>query len=130
MKYAVLKTGGKQYRAYEGQIIEIEKIDKKPHEKFKFEEILLLVNENEKKLGKPYIAGALVEGEVIEQIRGPKIYVSKFKAKVNYRRRIGHRQALTRVKIAKIEIISEKEPKEEPKAVRKVRSTAKKIKQE
>lgn len=130
MKYAVFKTGGKQYRVYEGQILKIEKIDKKPKEKVEFGEVLLLVNDNERQLGKPFVEGALVEGEVMEQIRGPKIYVSKFKAKVNYRKKSGHRQALTRVKISKIGINSGKESKEEPKVIRKAKSAAKKIKQE
>lgn len=110
MKYAVLKTGGKQYRVSEGQVLEVEKLNKKPKERVDFSEVLLLVNEGDRQIGKPQVEGVKVEAEVLEQIKGPKIRVAKFKAKVRYRRVRGHRQSLTRVKIEKISAPGETTP--------------------
>jgi len=101
MKYAVIKTGGKQYKVSEGDIIEIDRISGK-NGKIDFEEVLLLVNDGKVKVGKPFIAGEKVEGKIIEDFRGVKVRVSKFKSKVRYRRTTGFRAALTRIQIEKI----------------------------
>jgi len=119
MKYAVLKTGGKQYRVSEGQILEIEKVDQKPKERIEFREVLLVVDNGEKKLGQPFVAGAKVEGEILGEIKGPKIRVAKFKAKVRYRRVRGHRQTLTRVKIGKITAKTEEKSPAQSRVVKK-----------
>lgn len=113
MKYVVLRTGGKQYRVSEGQTLLVEKLDKKPKEKFEFGEVLLWVEDGQKKVGQPLLKDIKAEGEVLEQVKGPKIRVAKFKAKVRYRRVHGHRQALTRVKIDKINAVREKSSKVE-----------------
>lgn len=118
MKYVILRTGGKQYRVLEGQILGIEKIEKKPQEKVEFDQILLWVDETERKIGQPLVEGAKVEAEVLEQFKGVKVQVAKFKAKARYRKRKGHRQKLTKVKITKISQGSGKtkeEPTEKPK---------------
>lgn len=126
MKYAVLKTGGKQYRVSEGQILEIEKIDKKPKEKVEFEEVFLVVDGETKKIGQSKVEGAKVEAEVLEQIKGDKITVAKFKAKVRYHKKQGHRQKLTRVKIDKIVHTLESKVRENATKGKRPRKTTKK----
>ncbi len=101
MNYAVIKTGGKQYKVAEGDVIEIDRISGKDG-KVSFEEVLLLVTGGKVKVGKPFVAGEKVEGKILEDIRGEKVRVSKFKSKVRYRRTTGFRAALTRVQIGKI----------------------------
>jgi large subunit ribosomal protein L21 len=101
MNYAVIKTGGKQYKVSEGDIIEVDKIVGKDG-KFTFEEVLLLVNDGKVIVGKPFIDGEKVEGKILEDIKGIKVRVSKFKSKVRYRRTTGFRASLTKVQIEKI----------------------------
>lgn len=120
MKYAVIKTGGKQYRVSEGEVLEVEKLVVEPKKSVDFNEVLLLVSEDAVLVGQPLVSNAKVIAEVLEQFKGPKIRVAKFKAKANYRRVRGHRQQLTRVKITKI-VTGEKEEKTEEKVVKPVR---------
>lgn len=101
MKYAVITTGGKQYRVSEGDTVVVEKLAA-PEGSYFFENILLSVADNEVIVGKPFVPGLKVQGSILGNIRGEKIRVSKFKAKARYRRVTGHRQALTRVQIEKI----------------------------
>ena len=101
MNYAVIKTGGKQYKVQEGDIIEIDRIVGKDG-KFTFEEVLLLVNDGKVTVGKPFITGEKVEGKILEDLKGIKIRVSKFKSKVRYRRTTGFRASLSKVRIEKI----------------------------
>lgn len=100
MNYAIIKSGGKQYRVSKGDVIEVERLkDLKEGDKVEFSEVLLISNGSEGlKIGKPYV-GSSVAGVVKEVLRGDKIYVRKFKAKSNYRRTTGHRQSLTKVEI-------------------------------
>lgn len=107
MKYAVIKTGGKQYKVSEGDVIEIDRISGKDG-KFSFEEVLLLVNDGKVTVGKPFIKGEKVEAKILEDLRGEKIRVSKFKSKVRYRRTTGFRAALTKVEIQQIGIAKAK----------------------
>jgi large subunit ribosomal protein L21 len=109
MSYAVIKTGGKQYKISEGDIIEIDRIAGN-NGKISFEEVLLLVNDGKVKVGKPFLSGEKVEGKILEDIRGVKLRVSKFKSKVRYRRTTGFRAALTRVQIEKIGGAREEKP--------------------
>jgi large subunit ribosomal protein L21 len=101
MKYAVVKTGGKQYKVSEGDVVEIDRIAGKDG-KISFEEVLLLVNDGKVTVGKPFINGEKVEAKILEDIKGIKVRVSKFKSKVRYRRTTGFRAALTKVQIEKI----------------------------
>src|ERR1035437_1223906 len=101
MDYAIIKTGGKQYKVSEGDIIEIDRIAGKDG-KISFEEVLLLVNNGKVTVGKPFISGEKVEAKILEDLRGIKVRVSKFKSKVRYRRTTGFRAALTKVQIEKI----------------------------
>lgn len=112
--YAVIKTGGKQYRVVEDQEIVVESLDQKPGEKVLFDEVLL-IKKDEKILARPAdLKGAAVEGVVIEHLRGEKIEGFKYRPKKRQRKRFGHRQELTKVKIVKISLPGEK-PEEKPK---------------
>ena len=100
--YAIIKTGGKQYVVEEGKVISIEKLDVEEGAEVTFDEVLL-VSGDDVKIGQPNVAGAKVTGKVLEQGKERKIRIFKYKAKSNYRRRQGHRQPVTKVKIEKIE---------------------------
>jgi len=100
MKIAVIKTGGKQYKVSQGQSLKIEKIEGEAGTVIKFP-TLLVAEEEKVQLGRPLL-GELVEGRILEQGRGKKIHVIKFKNKTRYRRNIGHRQPYTKVEIMKI----------------------------
>ncbi|WP_297040396.1 50S ribosomal protein L21 [uncultured Dialister sp.] len=100
--YAIIKTGGKQYVVEEGKVISIEKLDVEEGAEVTFDEVLL-VSGGDVKIGAPNVAGAKVTGKVLEQGKERKIRIFKYKAKSNYRRRQGHRQPFTKVKIEKIE---------------------------
>ena len=99
--FAILETGGKQYRVSEGDVIYIEKIDAQVDSAVSFD-VLLVGNEGDVKVGTPVVEGVKVEGKVVGQIRGEKIVVFKYKSKKNYRRKQGHRQPYTKVEITKI----------------------------
>jgi large subunit ribosomal protein L21 len=101
--YAIIKTGNKQYRVKEGDIIDVEKLPGEENGAIKFEEVLLLSTGNAIKVGAPLLAGAFVKGEIVKQFRDDKIYVFKYKKRKNCRRGRGHRQNLSRVKITGIE---------------------------
>ncbi|MBI4067467.1 50S ribosomal protein L21 [Candidatus Gottesmanbacteria bacterium] len=102
--YVILESGGKQYKASVGDSLLLEKIDKKVGDSILFEKILLLVNDDTLILGTPYIENIKVTGKILSQTKGEKIRVSKYKAKVRYRRTTGHRQLLTNVSIDKIHL--------------------------
>ena len=99
--YAIIATGGKQYRVSEGDVIYIEKIDAQVDSTVSFD-VLLMGNDGNVKIGTPVVEGVKVEGKVVGQIRGEKIVVYKYKSKKNYRRKQGHRQPYTKVEITKI----------------------------
>lgn len=99
---AVIKTGGKQYRVEEGDEIKVEKLDKDEGETVEFDRVLLLDN-NDTKIGHPFVEDATVKGEVLEQGKGEKMIIFKYKAKERYKKKKGHRQPYTKVKIEDIE---------------------------
>ena len=99
--YAIIATGGKQYRVSEGDVIYIEKIDAQVDSTVSFD-VLLMGNDGDVKIGTPVVEGVKVEGKVVGQIRGEKIVVYRYKSKKNYRRKQGHRQPYTKVEITKI----------------------------
>ncbi len=103
MMYAIIQTGGKQYRVAEGDTLFIEKIEANEGDVVEFDQVLTVVNEGEVVVGKPVVAGAKVTAKVEAQGKGKKILVFKYKAKANYRRRQGHRQPFTKVTVEKIE---------------------------
>jgi large subunit ribosomal protein L21 len=100
--FAVICTGGKQYRVAPNDIIEVEKIAGQPGDIVELAEVLLLGGDGGPKTGSPTISGALVAAEVIEQRRGDKIVVFKRKRRSTYRRKRGHRQELTALRITEI----------------------------
>ena len=101
MNYAVIKTGGKQYKVSEGDTIEIDRLSAEKDGKVIFNEVLLMVSDDNVKVGKPFLSES-VEGKVIEHFKGDKVSVAKFKAKVRYRKVNGFRASLTKVKIEKL----------------------------
>ena len=101
--YAIIKTGGKQYRVSEGDVITIEKLDVAAEGTVSFNEVVTVVKDGDVKVGTPLVDGAKVTGTVLEHGKAKKILVFKYKAKSNYRRRQGHRQPFTKVRIEKIE---------------------------
>ncbi|KKS98554.1 MAG: 50S ribosomal protein L21, large subunit ribosomal protein L21 [Candidatus Gottesmanbacteria bacterium GW2011_GWA2_43_14] len=102
MKYAVIESGGKQYKVAEGEIVTVDKLEHPQGKKFLFDKVLLFKDGQEVLVGNPYLAGLTVSGEVTKQYKGEKLHVSKFKAKVRYRRKIGFRPMLTDIKIENI----------------------------
>lgn len=102
MGYAIVKTGGKQYKVAKDNIIEVERLDFKPGEKFQLDDVLLYVEGEKVKIGKPKVSGVKVSATVLEHVKGDKLRVSKFKAKARYRKTIGYRQSLSKIKILDI----------------------------
>ena len=101
--YAVIKTGGKQYRVAKNDVIKVERLEGEVGGEITFAEVLM-VGGDEPKVGTPLVAGAKVTGTVLEQAKGEKIIVFKKKRRKNYRRRNGHRKLLTVVRIADIAV--------------------------
>ena len=100
--YAVIRTGGKQYKVAPEDVLQIEKIEGAAGDKVTFSDVLMVAGEGSPRVGSPLVAGASVSAEVVEQGRGPKIIIFKKKRRQNYRRKKGHRQDLTTVKIVEI----------------------------
>lgn len=101
MKSAVIRSGGKQYRVAEGESVKVDKLAGNAGDKVEFGEVLL-VGGDSAKVGKPTVAGAKVSGEIVEQGRGEKLVVFKFRRRKRHRKKAGHRQAFTEVKITSI----------------------------
>jgi len=99
--YAIIATGGKQYKVSEGDIIKVEKLGIEADEKVTFDQVLL-VSDSDVKVGNPTVANASVEGTVLSNGRAKKIIVYKYKRKTGYHKKNGHRQQYTAVKIEKI----------------------------
>ena len=100
--YAVIATGGKQYRVHEGDRIKVEKLDEAPGEKVVFDRVLLLADGEDVSIGTPYVEGGEVTGEVQEHGKAKKIEIIKFKRRKHHMKRMGHRQRYTQVKITRI----------------------------
>jgi large subunit ribosomal protein L21 len=101
MNYAVIRTGGKQYRVAEGETVRVDLLPGKAGEKVKFDDVLV-IGGAEPKLGKGKIAGASVEGEIVGEVKGDKLVVFKFRRRKRSRKKNGHRQHYTAVKILKV----------------------------
>ena len=102
MAYAVIQTGGKQYRVAEGDVIEVEKLDLEPGADAKFEEVLLVSNGDGLSIAAPVLTGAAAPTEIIEQTKAPKVIAFKYMRRKGYHRTVGHRRQLTRLKIKSI----------------------------
>ena len=129
--YAVIETGGKQYRVQEGDVITVEKLNAEAGETVVFDKVLLMSDGKEVKVGTPYLTSA-VTGSVVENGKGKKVIIFKYKAKKDYRKKQGHRQPYTMVKIesltgeAKKAAPAVKEEVKEVKAAKKVSASMKK----
>jgi large subunit ribosomal protein L21 len=100
--YAIVKTGGKQYKVAEGDVLFIEKLDAEADAVVTFDEVLFVSKEGGVVVGSPVVAGATVTAKVLKNGKAKKIIVFKYKSKKNYRRKQGHRQPYTQVQIEKI----------------------------
>ena len=100
--YAVIETGGKQYRVQEGDTLFVEKLDAEVGDTVDFDKVLIISKDGDLQAGKPYVEGVKVEGNVLEQGKAKKIIVFKYKSKKNYKKKQGHRQPFTQVQISKI----------------------------
>ena len=100
--YAIFRALGKQFRAEKGQTLRLPLMDKEPGDKVTFDEVLLSSDGDTIKAGAPFVKGAAVEAEVLGQVKGDKLYIFKFKRRKNYRRKTGHRQKYTEVRITDV----------------------------
>ncbi|MCR4601193.1 MAG: 50S ribosomal protein L21 [Clostridia bacterium] len=100
--YAIVETGGKQYRVQEGDIINVEKLNNEAGDSVVFDHVLAAGEGADIKVGKPYVDGCSVEASVVENGKEAKVIIFKFKSKKDYRKKNGHRQPYTQVKIEKI----------------------------
>ena len=99
--YAIIATGGKQYKVSEGDVIKVEKLNGTVGESYTFDQVLI-VNNGEMKVGNPTVDGATVEASIVSEGRGRKVIVYRYKRKSGYHKKNGHRQSYTEVKIDKI----------------------------
>ena len=100
--YAVIQTGGKQYRVQPGDTLLIEKVSGNAGDSIDFDKVLMISTDESVAVGRPLVEGAKVSGEIVEHTRGKKLVVYKFKRRKDYRRRNGHRQDYTAVKISEV----------------------------
>ncbi|OGY61321.1 MAG: 50S ribosomal protein L21 [Candidatus Colwellbacteria bacterium RIFCSPLOWO2_12_FULL_43_11] len=100
--FAVIETGGKQYKVSAGDKIKVEKLEAEAGASFVFDKVLLVGDENSIKLGRPYLSGAKVEAKIIKNARDRKKIVFKYHSKTRYRKKKGHRQHFTEAEITKI----------------------------
>ncbi|MGL5123878.1 MAG: 50S ribosomal protein L21 [Fusobacteriaceae bacterium] len=100
--YAVIKTGGKQYKVAVGEVLKVEKLNAEVNETIELVEVLLVSNEGDMKIGTPVVEGAKVIATVLAQVKGDKVVNFKYKPKTGYHRKKGHRQLLTEIKITAI----------------------------
>jgi len=117
--FAVIKTGGKQYKVQEGDVLNVEKLSMKKDKKVTFNKVLLVEDEGKTLIGTPFVENALVRAEVIENFKDKKVIVFKKKRRKQYRRTRGHRQELTRIKIEEILHGMKTAPKKKPAEVAK-----------
>lgn len=115
MKYAVIISGGTQYRINEGEEILVDKLPEKSGEKIVFDKVLFFRTDDKILIGSPYLAQVMVSGKILSEEKGKKIHIIKFKAKAHYRRRIGFRPQYTKILIEKINL-KEKETKKKGKS--------------
>jgi len=102
--YAVIKTGGKQQRVSEGDVVAIEKINGEKGDTFVFDQVLMVGKDDDIRIGRPVVEGAKVTGEIVCQTKGDKIVVFKMKKRKGSHKKTGHRQELTSMKIKEISI--------------------------
>ncbi len=102
--YAIIRSGGKQYRAEVGATIDVDRLPNEVGEQLEIDDVLLVADGDEAQIGAPRLEGAAVAATVVEQFRGKKIIVYKYRQRTNYRRKQGHRQYYTRLRIDEIRV--------------------------
>jgi large subunit ribosomal protein L21 len=100
--FAVIRTGGKQYRVAQGDILDVEKLDAEEGSEIALDDVLMVGEGSDVAVGAPRVAGASVTAKVVSQFRGPKVLIIKFRRRKHYRRTQGHRQNLTRIEITQV----------------------------
>ncbi|HCE00262.1 MAG TPA: 50S ribosomal protein L21 [Armatimonadetes bacterium] len=100
--YAIVKTGGKQFKAAKNDVLIVEKLDGEPGTKVDLKEVVLVCEEGKVKVGSPYVKGASVKAEIVRQAKGPKIHAFNYKPKKNERKRWGHRQLQTHLRVLEV----------------------------
>lgn len=110
--YAIIKSGGKQYRVSEGATVEVERLGGEVGQEVEFKDVLLVSDDGNVQVGTPSLAGVRVSGTIVAQTRGEKVLVFKFKRRKMYRKLQGHRQNLSRVSISRIELAGKEKDKE------------------
>ncbi|HEY2810659.1 MAG TPA: 50S ribosomal protein L21 [Rhabdochlamydiaceae bacterium] len=100
--YAIIESGGKQYRVEKGDVIDVELLESQSGQKVEFKHVLFLNTGDAAKIGSPYISKSAVHGELIQEVKGPKVIAFKYKRRKPVRRKVGHRQRYSRVKITDI----------------------------
>ncbi len=103
MQYAIVESGGKQYRAVPGETIEVDRLHKEVGDSVALK-VLLLADDDNVTVGTPYVENATVQASVVAQVKAPKVIVFKYKPKERYRRKRGHRQQYTRLKVEAIQV--------------------------
>jgi large subunit ribosomal protein L21 len=102
--YAVVKTGGKEYRISKGDIIRVEKMEGKVGDQVSMKEVFMVSQEGQVQLGNPLLAGAVITGEIVQEVKGKKTVTYKMKRRKNYRRTKGHRQTYTYIRVNDISL--------------------------
>jgi large subunit ribosomal protein L21 len=102
MKYAIVESGGKQYKAVEGETIEVDLLPLEVGNPVELQQVLLVASDGNVSVGTPNVGGAMVKATVVDHVKGRKVLVFKYKTRVRYRRKKGHRQHYTRLKINEI----------------------------
>jgi large subunit ribosomal protein L21 len=102
--HAVIFTGGKQHKVKEGETLKIEKLDNEINDSIVFDKVLLIDDGSDIKIGAPYLEGAKVLAEIIDQGRDKKVHILKFKRRKHHMKQMGHRQYFTKVKITNIQV--------------------------
>ena len=102
--YAVVKTGGKEYRISPGDLIRVEKVEGRVGDRVTMEDILMVSHEGQVQVGNPLLANAVITGEIVQQVKGKKVLTYKMKRRKNYRRTKGHRQTYTYIRVNDISL--------------------------
>jgi len=124
--FAILETGGKQYKVEEGDVLDVELLTNEDKEDFIFETVLL-IKDKETLVGAPYVKNAKIKAKILEKVKASKIIVFKKKSKKQYKKTQGHRQKLHRIKIEKIEVKAPAKPKAPTKAKTAAKTGVKKV---
>ena len=128
--FAVIETGGKQYKVQEGDVLAVEKLDLKEGQKVTFNRVLLVDEQGETLIGTPLVKNAVVKAEIVENFKDKKVIVFKKKRRKQYKKKRGHRQELTRVKIEQIVSSLKAAPKPAKEVKKEVKKPAPKVKPE